>query len=267
MRSPVSGHCATACWAARGRWRTPPNWFLIIRRARSVLFATSANAVDSPVTLEVVTERAVLSVRGDLTIAYADGRVESIPERMSRSGGRAYWGASHELLISDFYGRLDDEEPFWISPRRLRSHCGSLASCTRHVDTLRILRRDLTRPHRAVSGARGLGLQYLELRSAWDVNVLDLDADQLGTAKKTLAAHGLAVSSIGSPIGKISIDDDFGPHLERMRHAADVARFFDAPYIRIFSFFIRRRSRRPTAPRRGAPPDARTHRRGRAGRA
>ena len=83
-----------------------------------------------------------------------------------------------------------------------------------------------------------LGLRYLELRSAWDVNVLDLDCDQLCTAKKILASHGLAVSSIGSPIGKISIDEDFAPHLERMRHAADVARFFHAPYIRIFSFFI-----------------------------
>ena len=83
-----------------------------------------------------------------------------------------------------------------------------------------------------------LGLRYLELRSAWDVNVLDLDCDQLCTAKKILASHGLSVSSIGSPIGKISIEEDFAPHLERMRHAADVARFFHAPYIRIFSFFI-----------------------------
>ena len=47
------------------------------------------------------------------------------------------------------------------------------------------------------------------------------------------------MSSIGSPIGKIFIDEDFAPHLERMRHAAEVAHFFDAPYIRIFSFFLR----------------------------
>ena len=83
-----------------------------------------------------------------------------------------------------------------------------------------------------------LGLRYLELRSAWDVNVLDLDCAQLCMAKRILASHGVAVSSIGSPIGKISIEEDFAPHLERMGHAADVARFFHAPYIRIFSFFI-----------------------------
>lgn len=84
----------------------------------------------------------------------------------------------------------------------------------------------------------GLGLRYLELRSAWGVNVLDLDADQLATVQHTLAEHDLQVSSIGSPIGKIKITDDFGPHLERMRHAAEVARLLDAPYLRLFSFFI-----------------------------
>ncbi|MFZ1410472.1 MAG: TIM barrel protein [Micropruina sp.] len=83
-----------------------------------------------------------------------------------------------------------------------------------------------------------LGLRYIELRSAWDVNVLDLDPDQLQRVKTTLDAAGLGVSSIGSPIGKIAITDDNAPHLERMRHAAEVARFFDAPYIRMFSYFM-----------------------------
>ena len=67
-------------------------------------------------TLDVVTENAVLSLRGDLTVTYADGRVDVIPERTSDSGGRSYWGVSHELLINDFYGRLAEAEPFWISP-------------------------------------------------------------------------------------------------------------------------------------------------------
>jgi sugar phosphate isomerase/epimerase len=87
--------------------------------------------------------------------------------------------------------------------------------------------------------ASGLGLKYIEVRSAWDVNILDLSPDQLSRMKKTLSAYGMKVSSIGSPIGKIFIDEDFAPHLERMRHAAEVAHELDAPYIRIFSFFIR----------------------------
>ena len=39
--------------------------------ARSVLFATVANVTDSPVTIEIVTERAVLLIRGDLTVTYS----------------------------------------------------------------------------------------------------------------------------------------------------------------------------------------------------
>jgi sugar phosphate isomerase/epimerase len=86
--------------------------------------------------------------------------------------------------------------------------------------------------------ASGLGLRYVEVRSAWGTNILDLDSGQLGKLRETLAEYGLQVSSIGSPIGKISIDDDFAPHLERMRHAVEVAETLEAPYIRIFSFFI-----------------------------
>jgi sugar phosphate isomerase/epimerase len=86
--------------------------------------------------------------------------------------------------------------------------------------------------------AAGLGLRYAEVRSAWGTNILDLDDGQLRTVRETLAEHGLSVSSIGSPIGKISIDDEFAPHLERMCHAVEVANTLGAPYIRLFSFFI-----------------------------
>jgi sugar phosphate isomerase/epimerase len=87
--------------------------------------------------------------------------------------------------------------------------------------------------------ASGLGLKYIEVRSAWNVNILDLDPEQLNRMRDVLAAHDLRVSSIGSPIGKIFIDEEFRPHLDRMRHAAEVAEFLAAPYIRIFSFYLR----------------------------
>ncbi|AEG45253.1 sugar phosphate isomerase/epimerase [Isoptericola variabilis] len=87
--------------------------------------------------------------------------------------------------------------------------------------------------------AAELGLKYIEFRSAWDTNVLDLDDDQLARVRDVLGRHGLQVSSIGSPIGKVFLDDDAEAHLARMRHAADVARLLEAPYVRIFSFFMR----------------------------
>ena len=84
---------------------------------RSAFYATLANPFTAPVTVEVLTEQALLTIRKDLTISYADGQVEVVPERAAASVGRAYWGVSHELLIRDFYARLDEPEPFWISPR------------------------------------------------------------------------------------------------------------------------------------------------------
>jgi sugar phosphate isomerase/epimerase len=86
--------------------------------------------------------------------------------------------------------------------------------------------------------ASGLSLRYVEVRSAWGTNILDLDDSQLANVRETLDGYGLKVSSIGSPIGKISIDDEFPPHLERMQHALEVAETLQAPYIRLFSFFI-----------------------------
>src|SRR3954453_4441631 len=85
--------------------------------ARSVLFATVTNVTDTPVTIEIVTERAVLLIRGDLPVTYLDdGRTETVAERRVDTGGRAYWGASHDLLIADFYRTLDQPQPFWIGP-------------------------------------------------------------------------------------------------------------------------------------------------------
>jgi sugar phosphate isomerase/epimerase len=83
-----------------------------------------------------------------------------------------------------------------------------------------------------------LGIDHLEFRSAWGINVLDLDDAQLDTVAATLRRNDLTVSAIGSPIGKIGIADDFDAHLERFDRALHVAQALRAPYIRIFSFYL-----------------------------
>src|ERR1035437_4778086 len=83
-----------------------------------------------------------------------------------------------------------------------------------------------------------LGIGSIELRSAWGTNVLDLDDGRLEAARTILASHHIQTSSVGSPIGKISITDDLEPHLVRFERALHVARVLGAPYIRLFSFFI-----------------------------
>ncbi|AKK10140.1 sugar phosphate isomerase/epimerase family protein [Corynebacterium uterequi] len=83
-----------------------------------------------------------------------------------------------------------------------------------------------------------LGIKFVEFRSAWGTKVLDLSDEQLREAKAKLDAAGIKLSSVGSDLGKISITDPFEDHLERARHGVEVAKFFGAPYIRMFSFFI-----------------------------
>ncbi len=82
-----------------------------------------------------------------------------------------------------------------------------------------------------------LGIRHLELRSAWGTNVADLDDEQLAAAREVLDGHGIAVSSIGSPIGKISVADDFDRHVARFDRCLEAARVLDAPYLRLFSFY------------------------------
>ncbi|ULL18109.1 sugar phosphate isomerase/epimerase [Paenibacillus sp. H1-7] len=83
-----------------------------------------------------------------------------------------------------------------------------------------------------------VGISHIELRGVWGKNVLDLSDEEVAQIKKRLDERGFRISSIGSPIGKISVTDDFEPHLIRFRRAIELSRAFEAPYIRIFSFFI-----------------------------
>ncbi len=82
------------------------------------------------------------------------------------------------------------------------------------------------------------GISHIEFRGVWNKNVLKLNDEEVAKVKERLDARGFKISSIGSPIGKIAITDDFAPHLEDFRRAVHLAHFFGAPYIRIFSFFI-----------------------------
>jgi sugar phosphate isomerase/epimerase len=81
------------------------------------------------------------------------------------------------------------------------------------------------------------GLRHLELRSVRQTNVLDLTDLQVRELKALLDRHGLRLSAIGSPIGKVRIDEPFEPHLRRFERALVVAKVFGTPNVRIFSYY------------------------------
>jgi sugar phosphate isomerase/epimerase len=81
-------------------------------------------------------------------------------------------------------------------------------------------------------------IRFVELRGVWNKNVLALTDDEIQKIGAAVSERGIGVSSIGSPIGKAPIDEDFAPHLERFRRALHFAKVLGAPYVRVFSFFI-----------------------------
>ncbi len=78
---------------------------------------------------------------------------------------------------------------------------------------------------------------YIEPRFIDKKNIMDLTKDELNEAKKMIQDHGLKVSAIGSPIGKVKLDEPFEPHLDKFKHAVDLAILFETPYIRMFSYY------------------------------
>src|SRR5256885_105893 len=84
---------------------------------------------------------------------------------------------------------------------------------------------------------RANSVTHVELRSVNKINVLDFDKPLRQEIKRKLADAGVGVISIGSPIGKVKIDEPWDKHAERFKIAVELAEFFAAPYIRIFSYY------------------------------
>lgn len=82
------------------------------------------------------------------------------------------------------------------------------------------------------------GISHIELRAADGINVSDLTGEKVKEVNAKLAAAGIGVSSIGSPIGKIGIAEEFAPHLDKLKRTLEIQKELDAPYVRMFSFYL-----------------------------
>lgn len=82
------------------------------------------------------------------------------------------------------------------------------------------------------------GLDGMEIRNVDGVNISDITKEKAKEVKTKLDAHGLSVWSIGSPIGKINLQDDFEKHMEKFKHTLELSEILGAQNIRLFSFFM-----------------------------
>ncbi len=92
-----------------------------------------------------------------------------------------------------------------------------------------------------LSTVKQLGMNYISLRNADGKNIAEYSVDE---AKEKLLPRlqsaGVSVSSIGSPIGKVDINDPEGyaKQLAQLGNLCQMCKLFDCAYIRVFSFFV-----------------------------
>ena len=80
-------------------------------------------------------------------------------------------------------------------------------------------------------------VRFIEFRSIHKTNVLAQTDMQLDEFRKQLAGANVGLSAIGSPVGKVPVDQPFAPTEEKLRRALDVAHRFGTANVRVFSFY------------------------------
>lgn len=83
-----------------------------------------------------------------------------------------------------------------------------------------------------------LGMNYVEMRGVNGKGLVEYPLDEVEKIKEHLDQNDIRLSSVGSPIGKIKITDDFEDHFALFQHTVNIAHVMEVPYIRMFSFFI-----------------------------
>lgn len=81
-------------------------------------------------------------------------------------------------------------------------------------------------------------LNGLEIRGVDRQNVSDISVEKAKEVKTKLDDAGLITWSIGSPIGKININDDFSAHKDKFKHTLEIAKILNSDNMRIFSFYM-----------------------------
>ena len=88
-----------------------------------------------------------------------------------------------------------------------------------------------------LSAMQGFGIKYIEPRFIDGKNISALTCEERSHAKALLDRYGIKVSAIGSPLGKIRLDEDMEAHMALARGVFEAAKLFGAKYVRVFSFY------------------------------
>lgn len=90
-----------------------------------------------------------------------------------------------------------------------------------------------------IAGLKRNGMRFSEVRSIGEKNILKFTDEELYEIKKALDESGIKVNSLGSPIGKYNIEDDFEPHYKEFIRALEICNILETDKMRMFSFFVK----------------------------
>ena len=82
-----------------------------------------------------------------------------------------------------------------------------------------------------------LNIGFFEPRGIDGKNIADLSDEEVSALKKKMSSWGIRASSVGSPVGKIRLEEDFEPHFRKFKRVVEIAKKLETKYIRIFSFY------------------------------
>ena len=91
-----------------------------------------------------------------------------------------------------------------------------------------------------LESVKKLGMHYIEMRGVDGNNLIYHNDAKVKEIRSRLDDAGVKLSALGSPLGKIGIDDPFEPHFEEFKRAVEIAHMMEARYIRMFSFYVPR---------------------------
>ena len=80
-------------------------------------------------------------------------------------------------------------------------------------------------------------IHTVEMRGVDGKNVKDLTDEEAVQARAKLDEAGIRVASMGSPFGKIGVNDDFEPHFEQFKRALELCKILGTDRMRVFSFY------------------------------
>ena len=90
-----------------------------------------------------------------------------------------------------------------------------------------------------IRALRENGIRYMEIRNVDGKTPTEMTAEELDAIRRKLDENGIAVSSIGSSLGKYNMDADRNDVRRAVENAVRAAHILGARYIRLFSYYMK----------------------------